>query len=58
MATFEQVFGIPKERTLKQTSFKGSAGDSRDCWAHEEYDGQGALVARYESWMNLNINGV
>lgn len=58
MATFEKVFGTPREHTLKETYFKSSAGGSRDYWKHEEYDEQGILVARYESWMNLTINGL
>jgi hypothetical protein len=57
MARFEEVFRIPEVHTLKQTYFKSSANGSRDRWMHEEYDAHGALVARYESWMNLTING-
>ena len=46
--TFEGIFKIPKGHTLKKVREKLKTFD--DDWTHEEYDSQGRLVARYESW--------
>jgi len=48
MAAFEEIFGIPREHTLKQSDFRCRGGD--DYWEHHEYDARGKLIARYESW--------
>jgi len=53
MASFESVFGIPADHTLKMVEVRNRAGD--DSWKHEEYDASGKLLARYESWHNLSI---
>ena len=46
--TFEEIFKIPLDHTLKKTRERLKTLD--DNWKHEEFDAQGQLVARYESW--------
>lgn len=46
--TFEEIFKIPKAHTLKKVREKLKTFD--DDWTHEEYDAEGHLIARYESW--------
>ena len=53
MARFEDVFMIPKNHTLKLV--KQKLGYSDEDWTHEEYNAQGQLVARYESWDYLAV---
>ncbi|WP_391349622.1 hypothetical protein [Azospirillum sp. A23] len=56
MAKFEKIFGIPSTHVLK-TEFRSRAGGQNESWTHEEYDEQGTLVARYESWAHTTIHG-
>ena len=53
MAKFEEIFGIPKDHTLRLASQR--LGYSDENWTHEEYDRQGRLVARYKSWDCLSL---
>jgi hypothetical protein len=48
MASFAEIFGIRSGNTLKEAGSHN--GNYDDDWKHEEYDAQGNLVARYESW--------
>jgi hypothetical protein len=52
MSVFEEVFGVPAGHSLRlAVPGLGVAADSRaGLWEHEEYDGDGKLVAIYESW--------
>lgn len=56
MATFEEIFGIPRSHVLK-TEFYSHAGGQEEGWTHEEYDAEGRLIARYESWTHTTIYG-
>ena len=48
---FEAAFGVPAGHALRQVrrAPDGAAGDGPGPWEHEEYDGEGRLVAVYES---------
>jgi hypothetical protein len=51
---FEQVFGIPSHHRLEQVRSRARAGIVRGVyWVHEEFDAQGHLVARYESYQEM-----
>jgi hypothetical protein len=52
MSVFEEVFGVPAGHSLR-LAVPGpgvAAGSRAGLWEHEEYDGDGKLVAIYESW--------
>jgi hypothetical protein len=52
MSAFETTFGVPAGHTLRQVGPAPGAepGVGLGRWEHEEYDGDGRLVAVYESW--------
>ena len=51
---FEAIFGVPPDHRLEQVRSRSRAGPRRDTyWEHEEYDGDGLLVARYESFQEV-----
>ena len=52
---FEAIFGVPPEHRLEQVRSRSRAGLVRGtAWEHEEYDPQGRLVARYESFQEVD----
>ena len=56
---FEAIFRIPANHTLlvvRSRSRGGPVGSVR--WEHEEYDASGLLVARYESFAEMNPVGL
>ena len=57
MASFETIFRIPSSHIL-QTKFHSYGGGVPESWSHEEYDGGGEFVARYESRVHTNDDGV
>ena len=52
MWAFEEIFGVPVEHSLRLVTSgpEVRAGNGPRRWEHEEYDGDGRLVAVYESW--------
>ena len=49
--TFEAVFGVPPTHRLLAVRSRSRAGIvAGTFWDHEEYDGLGRLVARYQSF--------
>jgi|KBSSwiStaDraftv2_1062776.scaffolds.fasta_scaffold2338277_1 hypothetical protein len=54
MATFEHVFKIAPGHVLKEV--RGHHNTLDDDWRHEEYNADGELIARYESWHYLRPN--
>ena len=48
MPAFEEAFGVPAGHSLRlvRTVLHGELWE----WEHEEHDGQGKLVAVFESW--------
>ena len=57
MASFETIFRIPSSHVLKAKFHSYGAGVP-ESWSHEEYDGEGEFVARYESCVHTNDDGV
>jgi hypothetical protein len=57
MASFETIFRIPSSHVLKAKFHSYGAG-VRESWSHEEYDGGGEFVGRYESRVHTNDDGV
>jgi hypothetical protein len=57
MASFETIFRIPSSHVLKAKFHSYGAGVP-ESWSHEEYDGGGEFVARYESCVHTNDDGV
>ncbi|HEX8666515.1 MAG TPA: hypothetical protein VF744_21065 [Beijerinckiaceae bacterium] len=56
--SFEAIFGIFPEHRLEQVRSRSRAGLVRGTvWEHEEYDAQGRLVARYESFQEVDQSG-
>ena len=56
---FEAIFGVLPEHRLEQVRSRSRAGLVRGTvWEHEEYDPQGRLVARYESFQEVDEAGV
>jgi hypothetical protein len=55
---FAEALGVPRGHVLRQVApdpIEGAADSRRaNRWEHEEYDGQGKLVAVYESWPRAN----
>jgi hypothetical protein len=47
VSVFEEVFGVPAGHSLRRVA--SGPGDGLGPWEHEEYDGEGRLVAVYES---------
>lgn len=49
--TFEEIFKIPEDHTLKQMSFRQKGSLAQDeFWEHEQFDSNGMVVAKYSSW--------
>ena len=57
MTSFETIFRIPSSHVLKAKFHSYGAGVP-ESWGHEEYDGGGEFVARYESCVHTNDDGV
>jgi hypothetical protein len=57
MITFTQIFAVPREHSLTLLKYSGCRAAKREEWLHEERDGAGRLVARYESWEDLSSSG-
>ena len=57
MASFETIFRIPSSHVLKAKFHSYGAGVP-ESWSHEEYDGGGEFVARYESRVHTNDDGI
>ena len=57
MASFETIFRIPSSHVLRAKFHSYGAGVP-ESWSHEEYDGGGEFVARYESCVHTNDDGV
>lgn len=57
MPTFAEIFEVPAGHVLKQIRFRSTRGDQHNGWEHEEYDGTGNLIARYESWADTDFSG-
>ena len=54
--TFEEVFKIPKNHTLRQVDFRQKGTLAQDeYWVHEELNEKGKVVAKYESWHCTSI---
>ena len=52
MPVFETAFGVPAGHSLRLVRTAQSNMDrTARGWEHEEYDGDGILVAVYESWV-------
>jgi hypothetical protein len=51
---FMEKFGIPSGHRL-ESKYYTHAGDQENGYKHEEFDENGELIARYESWMNSTI---
>ncbi len=48
---FEAIFGVAADHRLEQVRSRSRGGALRGTfWTHEEYDADGRLVARYESF--------
>ncbi len=56
MASFEKIFRIPSEHSLK-IKFHSYGGNRPETWSHVEYDETGHFVARYESRVVRNDDG-
>ncbi|HEX8168709.1 MAG TPA: hypothetical protein VF601_23355 [Beijerinckiaceae bacterium] len=55
---FESIFGIAAHHRLEQVRSRSRAGLVRGTvWEHEEYDPNGRLVARYESFQETDAAG-
>jgi hypothetical protein len=55
MKSFEARFGIPAAHRLVLTRSRIRGGSARgEFWEHEEFDPRGVLVARYESFTELD----
>jgi hypothetical protein len=55
MKSFETVYGIPPEHRLELVRSRVRGGLIRaEYWRHEEFDARGTLVARYESFAELD----
>ena len=55
MRSFEAVFGIPADHRLELVKSRIRGGLIRaEYWRHEEFDANGALVAEYESFSELD----
>lgn len=52
MLRFKRIFGIQEGHTLREV--QAHLGNYNDDWTHEEFNAQGKLVARYESWDHLS----
>jgi hypothetical protein len=53
--SFEAIFEIPEDHQLIQVRSKRRGGLlSAEYWGHDEYDANGRLVARYESFEEWN----
>jgi len=55
VATFDEIFKIQPGNTLKLVH--SHLGNYDDDWEHEERNGRGELVARYESWDHFQPRG-
>ena len=52
---FEAIFGVAADHRLEQVRSRSRGGALRGTfWNHEEYDADGRLVARYESFQELD----
>jgi hypothetical protein len=52
---FEAIFGVAADHRLDQVRSRSRAGLVRGTfWEHEEHDPQGRLVARYESFEEVD----
>ena len=53
MLAFREALGVSAEHVLRQVRPAPGAetGAAPGRWEHEEYDGDGRLVAVYESWL-------
>ena len=57
--TFEQVFNIPRNHTLREIQLTlQSKAEPADHWLHEEYDNLGNLVAKYASWQFASLKPI
>ena len=55
MKSFEATFGIPAEHQLVLVRSRIRGGSARnESWEHEEFNARGALVARYQSFTELD----
>ncbi|RVU14390.1 hypothetical protein [Methylobacterium oryzihabitans] len=55
---FETIFRIPVHHRLVITSSRSRGGRAHGVrWFHDEYDGTGALVARYETYDETDEGG-
>jgi hypothetical protein len=52
---FEAIFGVAADHRLEQVRSRSRGGALRGTfWTHEEYDADGRLVARYESFREFD----
>ena len=57
-SNFEALFGIPRHHNLVLVRSRGCGGAMwGDYWSHQEVDGFGTMVARYESYAEVDTEG-
>jgi hypothetical protein len=54
---FEAIFGVPADHRLEQVRSRSRGGVlGGTFWDHQEYDADGRLVARYESYREVEAD--